>query len=185
MARYDEHTKDFMAKMGAELPKPKEPETDIADTARSGLATLKGLVVSKNPATVAARLGTAALAGKAFEQPKEEKLAGMGPLKIYAYLNDKYSREWHDWEPETIWQTLDMDEGISISSELKNTVMALQVLVNTNQAHEHWHIFENVVHSFNNNAVDFAVLQPAELDEIAFALKVIKAIRPKEELSLR
>jgi len=108
-------------------------------------------------------------------------------LKIYSLLNDKYDRDWWDWEPETIWTTISKELEIPIEEKdrvFKDMVGALQVLLSTDQPFQSWSVFENTCHAFNGNMVLFGQLQPAELNEIAWALYVMGRIQPKAELSL-
>lgn len=177
MARYDEYTLAFMEKVSDglfKLPKNKEERQEtVKDLTRAGMRVAKGL--TQGPSQALATISSIA-AGKAFE-----KAAAMGPEVIFRYLNQTYGRSWWDWEPETIWQTLQKDEGLEASEEIKNLIMALQVLVNTNYAHELWHVFENVGQALNGNVVNFAAIQPLELNEIALTLRVMNAIRPEQE----
>lgn len=111
-----------------------------------------------------------------------EKDGSMNVVGVYKYMNEQHGRLWWDWEPETIWATLEghhLTEGTP--DEIKNMVMALQLVLNTFGPFEHWHIFEKVSHAFNENHVDFSVLQPAEPDEAAFTMKVLSLIRPQTD----
>lgn len=99
-------------------------------------------------------------------------------LYFYQFLNNHYNRQWTDWEPETLWATLARDHKPP-SEGLKNVIMALQVVVKTNFPFEQWHVFEKVGHAFNKNPVSFSIVQPLELNEVAYTLKILKKIRPK------
>jgi hypothetical protein len=104
-------------------------------------------------------------------------------LEIYRILNEKFNTEWFNWEPETIYSELIHNFSIKPDERLKNIIGALQVVVNTNFPFEMWNVFENISHAFNENPVFFSIVQPAELDEIALTIKILKAIRPKEEFT--
>jgi hypothetical protein len=178
MARYDKDTADFMEKVADQsffnLPKKKEERKDaIEDITRRSMMVAKG--IAGGPQSAIRALSSAAT-GTALD-----KMASMSPESVYSYLNDKYGRKWWDWEPETIWTTLKKDEGLAASEEIKNMIQALQVVLNTNYAHEMWNVFENVGQAFNNNIVSFGMIQPLELTEAALTLRVLRAIRPKQE----
>lgn len=173
MGRYDEDTLSFMQKVSG--------EGDEQTSGEKALMTLRHAVSLKSPTKAAIRLAGDSLAEKAFQKFQGKQAGVTAPLFIYSMLNDKYGREWHDWEPETLWQSMREDLGTDPSEDLRNTVLALQVILNTNQAHEHWHIFEKIGHAFNHNPVDFAIVQPLELDEIAKTLKIVRKVRPKEK----
>lgn len=155
-------------------PSPPSPET----SAYKAIKTIAA--VAKAPVRT---LGSMAV--KAFYKPTTdikapslEKASGLTTIGIYGFLNDSYGRDWWDWEPETLWQTLAMDD-IQVDDELKDTVLALQVCVNTMSPFEHWHIFENVGNAFNGNPVSFSVIQPLEPDECALTAKILQLLQPK------
>jgi hypothetical protein len=120
---------------------------------------------------------------EAAERSKTAAPITVPVLEIYRILNEKFNRDWHDWEPETIYSELLHSLSIKPDERLKNIIGALQVVVNTNFSFEMWNVFENICHAFNENPVFFSIVQPAELDEIALTIKILKIIRPKEVFS--
>lgn len=173
MARYDEPTEKFIDDLSG----------DIKQKALHQAKTITNALIRGTPPQ---RMLAKQIARSAVEKLYEDKiagvkLAGISVLKLYSILNDHYQREWWDWEPETLWHTLQADHGIEASEEVKNMIQALQVVVSTDAPFEHWHIFENVGHAFCENPVNFGALQPLELDEAAWTMKVLKTIRPKIE----
>lgn len=168
MAHIDQATKDFMNKVA------DEHSDDLVDDAAT---VLRKATMAKTPAKLAVNLAGGYLANKVFGQ-QEKVAAKKSAMSIYSLMNDKFGREWHDWEPETLWTSIG-----NVPEYQKNIIMVLQVLVKTNQIHEHWHLFENAVHALNGNQVDFGMLQPCELTHIYKAIKIIKIIRPKEDFS--
>jgi len=168
MAQYDDPTKAFME----EVASGKE------DAVRAAIRATHG---AKNPVALAARLAIASNARKVWN---EEKTSSVSILGLYEQLSNMFGSEWHDWEPETIWSSLVAEGYEGLNENVKDAILALQLISKTNQAHENWHIFEKVGHAFNFNNVDFSVLQPLELDEVALTLKVLNKIRPKQEFEL-
>jgi hypothetical protein len=106
-----------------------------------------------------------------------EKKGHLSPIKIYQELNTRFGQEWWDWEPETIWQMVDS----LATEELKNIVMALQCIVNTEFPFEHWHVFEKVGQALNLQPVAFGILQPLEPHHASLTIYLLKTIRPKAE----
>jgi hypothetical protein len=98
-------------------------------------------------------------------------------LAMFRTLNGKYGQAWHDWEPETIVRTLELDYGADPKDVPLDALQAFQVILNTNQAHESWHIFEKVGQALNDSHVDFDVVQPLRPDEVALAVRVIDSLR--------
>jgi len=103
---------------------------------------------------------------------KESRSTVKHVMDIFDMANEAHGPTWWQWEPETLVATF--------SDKYLDVLQALQLLVTTNQAHEHWHVFEKVGHAFNNNVVDFSIVQPLRTDECALTLKVLRNIRPKE-----
>lgn len=172
MARFDKPTEDFMTKLaGEERDEPGKPDL-------KNLRTLKSVVKSIQDPHKA--IGKALINGVAMKA-LFEKEGGIKVLGIYGILNEHYGREWWHWEPETVWQTLSREQGIRVDDDLRNLISALQLTVTTNQPFENWHVFEKVGHAFNFNPVNFGVVQPLEPQEAALALKLLRAIRPKQE----
>lgn len=170
MAKFDSATEAFIAKV-ADLPADhgqKHPDRPVKDAL--GLAK-KVINAAHDPKKVVSR----AIIGLTAKELLKE--GSVPVLRLFGLLNDNYGTEWHDWEPETIWDTLSREQGITLDRELKDMVLALQLTVNTNGPFEHWHVFEKVGHAFNENIVDFQILQPLELDEAALTLSVLGKIR--------
>lgn len=168
MAHYDKDTEKFMEDVA--------PSSKKSQVARSAISVAKHVARGKNLGEALARQAIAIPTFAALE-----KTGSAGVLSIYKLLNSHYNRDWWDWEPETIWQTLDRDHAIEPSEAVKNIVQALQMVVSTDQAFEHWHVFEKVCHAFNENQVHFGAMQPVEMDEAARAVKILQTIRPKAE----
>lgn len=177
MANYDKATQEFISKTVGDVPqkevKPAEESLSLKPI-RVARQILRGI---EDPKKTIAKAIIRATAADVMEKSSVLKV-----LSLYQFMNDHYGREWWDWEPETIWATLEADhldtEG-GTPDEIKSAVMALQLCVNSMAAFEHWHIFEKVGHAFNWNPVDFAIVQPLEPDEAVLTMGLLKRIQPK------
>lgn len=179
MAHYDQATRDFITKVAGDNEE-KKPKVNPVVSQTLGIA--KDISKSHTRRDLEAALVkrvVRAATGKTFEHL--EKTSGVSALNVYKLLNDNYGSDWHDWEPETLWQTLELEHAIKPSEEIKNLVQALQVICNTNFPFEDFSVFENIVHALNMSPVYFGSIQSSELDDIAMAIKILKLIRPKEE----
>jgi len=180
MAQYDDATLEFMAKIAADDKAEKEHKGISGKTAiRQSVGLMKDLSKpsqSKQEAALAKRVFT--LATKTTMSALT-KMAGISPIGIYEMLNRQYGDDWHDWEPETIWQTLYQEQAVTPTEEVKNLIQAIQLVCRTNFAFEDFHVFEKVGHAFNLNHVMFDSMQPLEPDEIALEIIILKAIRPQ------
>lgn len=167
MANYDEDTEKFMA----ELSPPTSPEK--AFKTGLGIATS---IAEKKPRRFVKNVG------RALNEFLSEKTAGAQYSKVvhvFGLLNKTLGDQWHDWEPETIWAELEIEDDDTV---VKNIAMALQLLTQSNAPMESWHVFENVGNAFAGNDVNFSIVQPLELTEVAAAIKVIRMIRPQAEI---
>lgn len=108
---------------------------------------------------------------------QEKSASASETLGLLHKLNSKYGASWHDWEPETIIRTVELDYGDPPNQTQLEVLQAFQVILNTNLPHESWHIFEKVGQALNEGHVDFDVVQPLRPDEVAFAVKVIDSLR--------
>lgn len=172
MANYDSQTQKFMEDVSSKPPEKPSTGSERAFKAGLGIATS---FTEKNPRRFAKNVG------RALSEFLNEKTAGAQYSKvvhIFGLLNKTLGEDWHDWEPETIWAELEIEEDDTV---VKNIVMALQLLTQSNSPLESWHIFENVGNAFAGNDVNFSIIQPLELTEAAAVIKVIRIIRPKEE----
>jgi hypothetical protein len=174
MARFDKTTIDFMEKLA------DEKQDEVSKPNLAPLRTLKSVVKSIQDPHKA--IGKALVSG-ATMKALFEKEAKVKVLGVYGILNEHYGRSWWDWEPETVWQTLKKEHGFDPDEDLKNLISALQLCVSTNQPFENWHVFEKVGHAFNQNPVNFGIVQPLEPQETALTLKLLRAIRPKQDFA--
>jgi hypothetical protein len=176
MARIDDLTREFMDKVAGVPQKEETPPEKHLSLKPFSIAkqVLKGV---DNPQKAIGKILVRTALGEVMDKEGE-----VGILSLYSFLNDHYERAWWDWEPETIWAELARDHfSGGTPDEIKDAVMALQLVLNTNAPFEHWHIFEKVGHAFGYNPVDFTMLQPLEPDEAALAMALLSKIRPQQE----
>jgi hypothetical protein len=179
MAHYDQATKDFINEVSSDQ-KPTQEAGKIPFAVKQVAGLARDL--SKGRGQVEPAIAKRIIRLTTGHTVKElEKTSGVSALSVYTLLNQHYLDEWHDWEPETLWQTLEMEHAIQPSDEIKNLVQALQVICKTDFAFEDFSVFENVGHAINMNPVLFGQIQPLEPDEAALTVKVLRSIRPKEE----
>lgn len=185
MTHVDSSTRDFMDAVAGkptaagvthstdDTPKPAEKQVEtVLRTARSVLRNPQKYVARKIVAT--------ALVGNEGSEKIASAANDANAVGLFHALTDRYGRDWHDWEPETLWHALtDLLGSGEPPRNVKDMVLALQVAVNTNAPFEHWHVFENVANAFAGNPVDFGVLQPIELTDAARAIRILLELRPK------
>jgi len=174
MAHYDGPTKKFIE--DTSLPEDHSKRNAVA---RQGVKLLNDVLTSTRqelPKKLVKRTISIASALSASDEGMKKESA----VNVIAYLNSRYGDGWHNWEPETLTQTLHADD-IEHMNEYRDTLQAYQVVAKTNFPFEEWHVFEKVGHAFNFNPVNFGHLQPLEMDEVALTVKTLKSIRPQLE----
>jgi hypothetical protein len=183
----DKSLEKFAQDVGIKLQKPEvigEPLLSV----RSPFSLAKA-VLSENPKKALTKMvlkkGIGALANQTFDsdvkiasESGRELGAPVDVLSVYEKLTDKYGEAWRDWEIETIATTIRQDHGVTLGDHAVEVIGALQAIVKTNMPFEDWHVFEKVVHALNGNIVDFTQVQQCEMDDIAYTLKVMNALRP-------
>ena len=178
MGRYDRATRDFMEKLAGDGTPHRQEETlppPTLNPAKDALRAAKSVVRAvQTPVETLSRQSIGLAASHLL------KMASVAPMRIFAMLNERYGRDWWDWEPETLWRTIEQDLDTEADEEVKNLIQAFQLIVHTNAPFEHWHIFEKVGHALNANPVDFGIVQPLELDEAAWTVHVLKTMRPQQ-----
>ena len=112
MAHYDETTLDFFDKVAGTTRKKKPAEPPVVpepakhettDLIRQGISLARKAVSHKSPIETGIRMAVRAGAHHLLEDELEKKGAvEASVLTIYKDLNDKYKRQWWEWEPETL-----------------------------------------------------------------------------------
>jgi hypothetical protein len=92
-------------------------------------------------------------------------------------LSDKYNREWLSWEPETLWQTIELDFGTNIHPIVKEKIHAAKALLLVDDFWKEWDIFENIVKALNTQIPNFTLLEGCSPGEMAWAVKESNRLR--------
>jgi len=102
------------------------------------------------------------------------------PLALSKKLTTKYGRDWIDWEPETLWETIRDDYSCRVNEENKNKIMAVRVLIGSSLFWTEWEVFEKVVAAFNDRVPIFRMKEDVSLGEIAYTVSVANKIRDRD-----
>lgn len=168
MAQYDEDTRQFMEQVQHREPSKSER------TLRKGVSIANAVVAGRSLPSIATKEVVRALV--------KEGEAYATALRIYGILNDRFDHDWHDWEPETL--VFMLQDVIPPTALNQDRLGALQTVLKTNFAFEHWHVFEKVGHALAGSHVDFGTLQPLEPDECALTVKLLSTLRHTEAFDL-
>lgn len=175
MARYDDDTKKFMNDYSG-----PEKGSDKHISTRQLIGFAKDLAKDKNKIEGALAKRVVSMATKATMN-NLEKNASDSIVSIYNMMNQNFKQDWMNWEPETLWTTLEKDFGVNPTPSMKDALMAMTVIGKTDLPFEDFHIFEKVGHALSFNAVHFSEIHPLEPYEIAKLHKILKMIRNRSQ----
>ncbi|MEN6550227.1 MAG: hypothetical protein ABFE07_29635 [Armatimonadia bacterium] len=124
--------------------------------------------------------------GEAFEQELEKQsLAGnllftsetTSASVLGETLAGKYSREWLEWSPATLRSTVERDFTTEIHPVAWEKIMAVQVLLLTDDVWQEWQVFVPVVKALNNQIPNFTMAAECSPGELAWAVTEMAKIR--------
>jgi len=104
------------------------------------------------------------------------------PIKIMLEIDDQYGKDWLNWEPETFIQSYEKD-GVTLSKLTMDKIMALKVIINTEEFFESARVFEKICVAFSNRMVDWGVVQNVRVHDIAATVAVILRFLKDEPFS--
>lgn len=104
----------------------------------------------------------------------------ISPLKVLSIVQEH--DHWMDWEPETIWHELQdhfhtNDSSNEIPRLVKDMILAIKLCLTNTMPWDHWHIFDKVIMTFNNEIPNFEVMQKPSLGEITLGVEAMNKIK--------
>lgn len=116
----------------------------------------------------------------AAEEPKPRGpwLDGKAPSWYIQRLVEKYDRQWFEWEPETLWRTIEEDFQSALSEQVRNKINAAKLIYLTDAFWRDWNVFEKVVQAFSGHIPDFFTIEPPSPGELAWAVSEAGYMRP-------
>lgn len=100
------------------------------------------------------------------------------PLLLDAELRKALGNQWFELDPLAI--RMDIEEGFTrnISQVVWTKINALKLLHSNWMAWNQWEVFRPVVDAFADRLPDFFVLDPPTVDDMTFAVSVMKKLYP-------
>lgn len=80
------------------------------------------------------------------------------PLAIFTMLQHEFGREWQDWEPETVNQTLEKEWGWEPNEIKQNKIGSLKALVNSPRFWKDYRVFGWVCHTWNDEVPNMKLM---------------------------
>ena len=104
------------------------------------------------------------------------------PIQILEVLTARYKTEWVGWESDTLWWSIRRSFG-PVGDVIRNKIMALRLAVTTDMTWEDWDTFEDSGLAWNDIVPTIGSFQPMTPMQVAFAVQVLREIRPDEEFA--
>lgn len=108
----------------------------------------------------------------------------VNPINIIKLLIS--NSEWLQWEPETIWQTLDdnfknLPKGQPEFPRIfKDIISATKLCMTNDMAWNEWNVFSKVILTFNNIVPYFDIMQKPLLGQLAFGVYILNQIKSSD-----
>jgi len=103
------------------------------------------------------------------------------PLKLLATLDDRLGREWREWEPETIVQSLAKVAGHDLSDNVANKIMAMKlVLQRPDVFYDRWDAMEKICVALNDVSPTMGVAEDVAPEWMSNAVAIVSQLVPGE-----
>lgn len=90
---------------------------------------------------------------------------------LFVLVADHFgSLEWMDWEPDVLGQEIKDDFGVEMPPDVRDKLWALVTTLTTDRFYRDPLFFNHVCNALSDEPLSMMVWEPAELDEVAWAL---------------
>lgn len=113
---------------------------------------------------------TKKVAKSLYEDPESN------PVALVNDLRKRYQMDWLTWEPETLWETLEEE----IHPIIKDKIMAIRVLMDSDGFWNEWEIFEKVCAAFNSREVNFTLMEDLSVGELALGVALSRKFKNQD-----
>jgi hypothetical protein len=109
------------------------------------------------------------------------------PLTLAALLGSEFSSDWHEWEPETINETIVRQVGVEPSPMTMNKIMALKLIhFCPEKVLNDWHIIEKISVAFDGDTPSMNEIEDVAPEQLSHAFSIMKKLcknKPSEDVS--
>lgn len=139
--------------------------TEEDDDTLVGIETIEGYTGSEKTSQYAPSINL-------FQHPDAH------PYVLDLVLLKKYGPDWLFWEPETLeWQIPQDFKTDAISALNMGKIQAIKVLHFNDTYWQRWEVFTHCTQPFNNNYVDFDVLQVPSTGQVMVSVDIAARVR--------
>ena len=90
---------------------------------------------------------------------------------LFLLMSDHFGDlEWMDWEPDVLGQEIEDDFGVKMPPDVRDKLWAVVSTLTTDRFYRDPLFFNHVCNALSDEPLSMMVWEPAELDEIAWAL---------------
>jgi len=101
------------------------------------------------------------------------------PLRCVACMTEDYGKEWLEWEPETLWETIRKDYQTYPNEETKNKLMAVKAVMANDYFWQEWDVFEKVCSAFNGRIPNFGNMEDLSIAELALGAQLVSKLKKR------
>ncbi len=105
------------------------------------------------------------------------------PAWYAARIIGKYDQAWFDWEPETLWITIQKDFKTILGELARNKINAVKTILMNDSFWEEWEIFEKIVGTFNDHVPNFLLVEVPSPAQMAWAVREANYLNPGNSFS--
>ena len=105
--------------------------------------------------------------------------SGSNPIECVAGMLEGYGRDWLEWEPETLWETIRKDYGTYPNDEAKNKLMAAKTIMANDYFWQEWEVFEKACSAFNDRIPTFSSMEELSVAEMAWGVQVASKLKDR------
>ena len=100
---------------------------------------------------------------------------------VYNFLNKEFGNDWWEWEIETLDHMLWLKFSVALENNMRDKVLAIRHLCNSDQPFFDWHEFNQIALSFSGAIADFEMIRKPSPGMVINAVKTMNHIRPERE----
>ena len=104
----------------------------------------------------------------------------VNPMILINELYKKYKSDWVDWEPETLWHTIETDYGTKVHRESEEKIMAVRVLLSNDTFWVYWEVFEKICAALAGRVPNFDVRDDLSIGELSLGVSIAGRIKKRE-----
>lgn len=104
----------------------------------------------------------------------------VNPLVLVNELFRKYKSGWIDWEPETLWHTIQADYGSTVHQESEEKIMAIRVLLSNDTFWVYWEVFEKICAALSGRVPSFDTRDDLSIGELSLGVSIANRIKKRE-----